>query len=57
MPHFGQLPAQVAVISASIGHTNAVGASVSAGAGMSFIPHFGHLPAQEATMSGSMGQA
>ena len=57
MPHFGQVAAHVAVISASMGHAKALGASVSACAGMSFIPHFGHLPAQEATISGSIGQA
>ncbi len=48
---------QVAVISACMGQANAVGASVSACAGMSFIPHFGHLSAQEATISGCIGQA
>ena len=51
MPHFGHVPAQVAVISGCIGQTNAVGGSVSAGAGMSFMPHFGHFPAHEATIS------
>ena len=57
MPHFGQSAAQVAVISSCIGHRKAVGAAVSAGAGMSFIPHFGHFPAQVATTSSSIGQA
>ena len=57
MPHFGQVAAHVAVISACMGQAKAVGASVSAGAGMSFMPHFGHLPAQEATISGCIGQA
>jgi hypothetical protein len=57
MLHLGQLAAEVAVISACIGQTNAVGASVSAGAGMSFMPHSGHLPAHEATTSGCIGQA
>jgi hypothetical protein len=57
MPHFGQVAAQVAVISVCIGHANSVGDAVSAGAGMSFMPHFGHFPAHVATMSACIGQA
>ena len=56
MPHFGQEAAQAAAIR-GMGQTKAVGGSVSACAGMSFIPQFGHLPAHEETTSGCIGQA